>query len=405
MKFTTTLLLALLAQAAIADTTGTTIAVNCNAGDTLSEAVARARPGTRILVHGTCHESVEIVNDRITITGIVGAVIDGGGGSAAGQTPPFAENGVVEINGAQGVRLENLTIRNGTAEGILAKSGAAFSAENLTVSDHAGFGVLVIGNSSAELTDTTVLRGGIIGIYVLTSSTALLQGRVSVSESLQNGIALDSGSSMEVRGGVVESTQNGQDGFNVADSTLRVLGAPQSEGTTLIARNNAGSGFFLAKGTLLLTGGGQFAGNFHVELSNNGAFGFLVPQDGSIVSPFASATFDVNNNPAGGLLFQGGSSALIIGGLNVHKNGVGLIADSADSLTLAGHPDNPSSIDNNLAVDIELTFGTHSTIDGVSVGSISCDDTVLSRGTVVCPVIASTRVSDPSAVRRLGIGP
>jgi len=36
-------------------------------------------------------------------------------------------------------------------------------------------------------------------------------------------------------------------------------------------------------------------------------------------------------------------------------------------------------------IDIDLSFGSRATFDGVSAGSISCDRTVLVRGTVACP--------------------
>jgi hypothetical protein len=82
--------------------------------------------------------------------------------------------------------------------------------------------------------------------------------------------------------------------------------------------------------------------------------------------------------------FLQGSTATITGGLNVRNNSVGIAADNAGGLTLTSTSANPSAIQSN-GTDVRLTFGTKSTINGVAVGTIVCDATVLSRGTIVCP--------------------
>jgi hypothetical protein len=85
------------------------------------------------------------------------------------------------------------------------------------------------------------------------------------------------------------------------------------------------------------------------------------------------------------LNIDGGGSALIIGGLTVQNNPTGLLADGAGTLTLVSVPSNRSSIQNNTGTDVDLRFGTRATFDGVTIGSITCDATVLSRGSTVCP--------------------
>jgi nitrous oxidase accessory protein NosD len=68
------------------------------------------------------------------------------------------------------------------------------------------------------------------------------------------------------------------------------------------------------------------------------------------------------------------------------RNQTGLLVDGAGTLRLLV-PDasNPSSIENNTDIDVDLKFGTRVTFDGVTIGKIACDATVLSRGTTVCP--------------------
>ena len=68
----------------------------------------------------------------------------------------------------------------------------------------------------------------------------------------------------------------------------------------------------------------------------------------------------------------------------VTGNPVGLSADGAGPVTILSESATPSSISGN-TLDVDLKFGTRTTFKGVTIGSITCDSTVLSRGTTVCP--------------------
>jgi hypothetical protein len=68
----------------------------------------------------------------------------------------------------------------------------------------------------------------------------------------------------------------------------------------------------------------------------------------------------------------------------VQHNQTGLLGDGAGTLTLVSVPPNPSAITNN-GTDVDLKFGTRVTFGGVTIGTIVCDTTVLSRGSTVCP--------------------
>jgi hypothetical protein len=61
-----------------------------------------------------------------------------------------------------------------------------------------------------------------------------------------------------------------------------------------------------------------------------------------------------------------------------------LLADGADTVTIQSDPSTPSSIENN-GTDVDLRFGTRATFQDMAIGTITCDTTVLSRGTTVCP--------------------
>ena len=112
------------------------------------------------------------------------------------------------------------------------------------------------------------------------------------------------------------------------------------------------------------------------------ARGFFVSA-GFIASPEGTGKFVLENN-ATGLSFVNNAGAVIRGGLNVQNNGTGVLADGAGTLALISIPPNPALIEHN-GTDVDLRFGTRVTFDGVTIGSITCDATVLSRGTTVCP--------------------
>jgi hypothetical protein len=93
----------------------------------------------------------------------------------------------------------------------------------------------------------------------------------------------------------------------------------------------------------------------------------------------------IQNNQQIGLNGGEGGSTLIIGGLTVQNNQTGLLADGAGTLTPASQQSNPSSIEHNSGTDVDLKFGTRVTFGGMTIGTITCEATVLSRGTTVCP--------------------
>ena len=111
---------------------------------------------------------------------------------------------------------------------------------------------------------------------------------------------------------------------------------------------------------------------------------FFVTENASLTSPFGAAKFVVENNLIG-MHVEQGASAIISGEMNVKNNAIaGIKADNASGLTFLSVPANASTILYN-GTDMILGFGTKSTIDGVTVGTIGCDGTVLSGGTKVCP--------------------
>ncbi len=343
--------------------------VNCDRGENIAEVLAKAEPGDTIRVTGTCVERVSIKTDQITLDGQGAATLDGGGA-------PVAEfDGVVTIDGASGVTIQGFTVQNGPGEGILGMHGAAFSVRNTTVQDNGSTGVVVAEGSTAELTDCSILRND-AGIDVFTQSSAVLKGAISTNENLANGATVNGTSIIEIRGAQVEASRNGGEGLAAgSNSQLAVFGFAGSRGSTFTIDANGGGGIALGDSILNVFNESTIA-------ITNSPLGILVGA-GKIISPSGVGRFVIENNGVG-LDFGLDGTALIVGGLTVRNNGTGVRGDGAGVLTFISIPENPSAITGN-GVDVDLRFGARATIEGVEVGTITCDSTVLSRGTTVCP--------------------
>jgi hypothetical protein len=318
---------------------------------------------------------VTITTDRITLDGQGSAVLNGAGGG------PAEFNGVVTIDGARGVTLTGLTIQNGAGEGILGLHGAAFAVRNSTVQDNAGTGIAVGDGSTADLTDCTMQRNG-LGLDVVTNSSAILRGAINITNN-GSGMDVNGSSFLEIRGAQVQVNNNRAGGISAGSGGgLAIFGWSEAQGSTLIVDGNGGSGILLADATLSVFGGRFFgSGANTIRVSNNMVNGIWLPANGAISSPFATAKFVIENNPTG-LNFGGGSGATFIGGLTVRNNKTGVLAEGAD-LTVVSIPPNPSTIKGNDA-DLNLSFGTRATFGGVTIGTMTCDGTVMSRGSTVC---------------------
>jgi hypothetical protein len=307
----------------------------------------------------------------------------GGGGGPA----EFFE-AVVTIDGVQGVTLMGFTIQNSPSQGILGVGGTAFVVKDTTFQNNGFGGIFLNNNSSAELTDVEVKDSGGIGIAVFNNSTAVFKGHVSSTGSGRtvggsNGIAVQSGSTLEIRGASVQASHNVGGGVDIVDSQAIIFGYPESQGSILTAENNTLDGIFVANGSLSVFLGA--VGLATISASNNGGSGITIEIGGAVVSPGGAGKFMIENNQQNGLNVGGGGSALLIGGLTVQNNQTGLLADGAGTLTLVSIPSNPSTITDNSTFDVDLKFGTRATLDGITIGTITCDATVLSRGTTVCP--------------------
>ncbi len=347
--------------------------VRCDHGASLAQALRYAWPGATLVISGTCRESVEITTDRLTLRGLSGATIDGG--SAASEA-------VIHIKGARGVVLEALTVQNGADQGVLASRQAQARLDDLVVRDHGTVGVSV-DRSHLDISGLSLTGNGSSGLDAYTSSTVVLTGQIVAIGNGGDGLVANGKTFLELRGASVTASNNAGSGVSVInDSRLQIFSFPEAQGSTITADSNGFAGIGVLGAAMGVVGSQYFGSGANVITATNNVFGFFMPA-GSILSPHATAKFVANNNFIG-MLIEDGGSLLVVGGLDVAQNSVGISASGAGTLTMVSVPPNPSAVDAN-QTDMALDFGTRATIDGVALTSLVCDATVLVRGSAACP--------------------
>jgi hypothetical protein len=352
--------------------------VDCDSGGPkLNRAIELAQPGDTIEVRGTCRERVRVTRGPLILEGGGNAVLDG-----AGVGPNEQEfNGLLTVDGAHGVTIRGWLIRNSTGEGIFGTHGASMLIQDTVVEQN--FTGIGLSNSAAEVVDAAT-RYNSIGLDVYSASTVIFRGEIDISSNKAESLTLNGNSHGEIRGAHLLVNNNLAGGIIIsAQSSLVIFGFEASQTSRLTTNNNQGPGIVIGQSQLFVAGAGLAPGGIVMTSSGNAGPGVLLV-NGNISTPFGAARLVIENNPIG-MQFLQGSTATITGGLNVRNNVLaGIQADNATGLTFGSIPSNPSAIQSN-GTDVILSFGTKSTINGVVVGTIVCDATVLSRGTTVCP--------------------
>jgi hypothetical protein len=373
------LLLALPAAEALA---APTYVVNCGSGQSLAQTLNVAPPGSTIKLTGVCQERVTISTDGITLDGQGTAILQGEGPGPS----PSEFDAVVTIDGAHRVSLRGLTVQNSPRQGILAKNGASFRLENVTAQNNGAVGIHVTANSSGEL-EAVTSRDNNIGLGVFNSATVILHGAITLIHNAVEGLDAESRSTVEMHQAQLNASNNGSFGLLIGGSDLYIRGFPTPQPSSISANSNGLCGLLIPSGGRLVV---QVPGPFFgsginlIRAENNGACGISLPVDGAIDSPFGGAQFIIANNPVG-LRYGNNSGGLILGGLQVHNNGIGVLANGAGHMTFGSFGPNTSSITGN-STDVDLRFGSRVTFCGMTtVGTVTNDSTALARTLANCP--------------------
>lgn len=346
--------------------------VRCDKGASLSRHIKWARSGDTLKIFGQCNETITITKDHLRLTGAQDASIDG---------TDLNGEAVILIKGARDIVIENLAVINGGDQGILATQGATGELHNLLVEGHKQVGIS-IDRSQFEMSDLDVKNNGTNGMDIFSASTVLVTGKINASNNTGDGIAINGKSFFELRGAQIVANSNGGSGVSVInDSRLQIFSFPEAQGSGVTANDNGFAGIGLLGSEMGVVGAQFFGSGANIFEVNNNLFGFFMPA-GAILSPHATAKFNAAENQVG-MLMEDGASALIVGGLSLQKNGLGILANGANTVNVVSVPPNPAFVTNN-NLDINAQFGSRLTFENVDVETIVCDDTVLARGLIDC---------------------
>jgi hypothetical protein len=355
--------------------------------DPLSHAVRIARPGDTLLISGTCKETVTITQGPLTLDGNGRGIISG----IEFQPEASEFNGLITIDGAQGIVLRGLRISDSPSEGVLATHGSNLTIEDSVIEGH-HTGVR-LSQSSMTLRNSTIQDNSGSGLMAITGSTVVFGGEVHLTNNLGAGLFLEGNSMAEIRGAQVHVDHNFLGVIVSLHSTLAVLELQSSLGSTLTARHNTAIGIQLGQGLLMVAGEGQPIGSTLIDSSDNGGPGLVAVAGSRVISPFGAARITIENNPVGAILMTDASME-VRGGLKIDNNfGPGLLANGSGVVMLRSVPDpdhpvpsdepSPSSIRNNGGPAVIADFGSRLDIRDVELtGPVICDPTVISASPV-----------------------
>jgi len=321
-----------------------TVTANCP-GDSIQALLNLAPPAIKsgtMIINGTCTEDVLVTLDNARFEGGVGGTV----------------NGTITVDGARRVVFQNLTV-TGAGDGIVGTNGADFDVYDTTIISNANQGLIVTNNSHVDANNLTVADSLGLGVEVLLNS----------SMNLSNSTIRD----------------NGAGGIDVSRSASAFL-------DVVTVENNTGNGLFVSRHAVVESNGGM-------TVTGNSAFGVAVGSN----SHLALFNSTVENNQEGILIFQSSSAEIgLFGNVQIRGNNVrGInIQDSrleGGNLIVENHTSegitasnsgvslSNSTVINNGGDDFSAFFGSRLSFSGNTIGTLSCDGTVLSRGDLVCP--------------------
>jgi len=231
---------------------------------------------------------------------------------------------------------------------------------SLTAAGNRVFGINVNGSSITFSRATVSVTGNALGIQIATSANAFLNDPftvINVNNNLSTGLTVVSGAHMVSFGGTINASGNPANGVSVNSKA----GLDLDAASTLNSFNNGEGLVVQEESVMTVFNTPQFSG----------APGF--------------STINAHNNTRNGVRIQSGSTVTLVNQARIvstSNSGTGLIADDGVGATLVN-----STITGNTVKDIQLTFGTRADLQTLVFGTLTCDATVLVRGTsgIVCP--------------------
>ena len=207
---------------------------------------------------------------------------------------------------------------------------------------------------------TANITGNAVGVQVATAGNAFLNDSkttINVTNNQATGLTVVSGAHMVSFGGTINASGNPLNGVSLNSKA----GLDLDAGSQLNLFNN-GDGLLLQEASVMTV--------------------FNIPQFSGVPG---FSTVNSHDNLGSGIRVLEGSTLTLSNQAQIvskQNSNAGLAADNGVGLTLVN-----STLTGNTAKDLVLTFGTRADLRTLTLGTYSCDATVLVRGTsgITCP--------------------
>lgn len=288
--------------------------VNCDAGQTIQEAVNNSNNGDTVLVSGTCFENVTVGAGRtnITLDGQGAATINGLDPSATtvsvqgtrisikGFTITGGRNGITAA-GARRLTIQSCNVEATGNNGVLFAQDSSGTVDSCTIQNNPRNGIDIQDGGSARVTNSTISGNGRRGIQVSNGGSANLTGN-NITNNQEDGVNIGNGSTAFLTGNTISN--NGRIGLSLITGTGVI-----SSGNTITSNGNAG--ISVSASSIQIGGPGtspnSIGANGFTPQPNVGPLGGIFADLASVVRIFSSAT--INGNSGNGLTLQSRSTA------------------------------------------------------------------------------------------------
>jgi parallel beta-helix repeat protein len=395
------LLLSLPGTAGAATTPPRTIKVNCNKGQSVQAALDNVAAQLVVEITGVCAQTVTITRDDVTLRGVDGAIFEG-------TTPPSQTLVGITVFRASDVALENLTVQ-GMRWGIRLDGGASATLTDVVLQENRT-GLLVTNSSSASLAECTARNNVNYGLTAWQgSSLNVTSGTVVASNNLYGFVLSGSSIGME-SGSRIEANDNGGGGIALQLSASALLAAG-----TVVANGNGGPGISAESNSSVGVSGLEAVGNqqgvwadgaeidlFGATVTNNvegGVFG--VDAATVILSGSSTVGNTVSNNGGSGIDISQ-NSFLSLSRTTIQGNGQPGIVVDGGVVSVFWY----TIVTGHSGADVALSFGARAAFNGNpgSIGTVTCDPSVLVRGNESCASVPAP-ASSPTQVHAKGTAP
>jgi hypothetical protein len=301
------------------------VTVNCSAGQSVNQALSQTMgaPQVTITITGTCTEAVAINRDNVRLQAA---------SPGDGITAPAGAHSALAVNGAEGIFLENLTLRGGKV-GLSVGGGSAVMGPGLHVQG-SETGVQITTASTGNFQQPTIDNAAVNGVSVTSGGIASIHGG-TINGSGANGVFAQGNALVELWNGTVVTGSVSQGVFGSAGIAANDGATIEAQGVTV--KNTADDGVKAFNGGSINLGGGSVIENnqrtgvnamaAHVNLQGvnvrnngtgspggggvNGSWGSAIVLQGSTV---------IENNAGNGLELHTGSAAAVNGDVAIRNN-------------------------------------------------------------------------------------